>query len=125
MPWFKTENGEVYLTERALKKRQQLAEARKSEAAAAAAGIHAPHVAPPGNWPMASDAAGVDPSQIPEQMAHDAEAGVPTEYTKTGEPILTSPSHRKRYMHANGLCDRNAGYSDPEPIGSVPHPESE
>lgn len=70
----------------------------------------------PSTWPMASDAAGVDPSQIKEQMAHDTKEGVPTEYTRSGEPILTSASHRKKYMRAQGLYDRNAGYGDPEPV---------
>ena len=69
--------------------------------------------------------AGVDPSQIPAAMAHDAQMGVPTEYTKTGEPILTSAAHRKRYCRANGLYDRNAGYQDPEPVGSVKQSEGE
>lgn len=73
-------------------------------------------VPPPGNWPMKSDAMGVHPDQIPEVEAHSRRVGVPTRFDKdTGQAILTSPDHRRRYAKAIGLIDRNAGYSDPTP----------
>ena len=67
-------------------------------------------------WPMASYAAGVHPKQIPEMKKFDREHGVPTDYTEEGDPVLTSPSHRRKYCQAHGLFDRNAGYSDPVPV---------
>lgn len=68
-------------------------------------------------WPMASDAAGIHPDQIPEAMAYDAKHGVKTEYTPTGEPVFTDAAHRRRYCGLHALCDRNGGYSDPTPGG--------
>jgi len=66
------------------------------------------------NWPMESDAAGVDVSQVSEATAHARAVGVPTEFNpETGNPIFTSRNHRKRYCEAVGLYDRNGGYSDP------------
>ncbi len=70
----------------------------------------------PGNWPMESYAAGVEPCEIPEMMKIDAEHGVPTDYSSEGDPILRSPQHRKDYCRAHDLFDRNAGYSDPAPL---------
>ncbi len=69
----------------------------------------------PGNWPMASDAAGVAPEQVPEFMAFDKAHGVKTEYTPDGRPVFTSAAHRKAYCEAHGLYDRSAGLSDPLP----------
>lgn len=72
-----------------------------------------------GTWPMASYAAGVSQSEVPAMREIDAKAGVPTEYTPGpdgGDPIFTSKRHRKEYMKAHQLYDRNAGYSDPAPI---------
>lgn len=66
-------------------------------------------------WPMESDAAGVHPAQVAEAMEHDRRNGVPTDYTKDGNPIFTSREHRNRYCQANGLYDRNAGYGDRSP----------
>jgi hypothetical protein len=67
-------------------------------------------------YPILSDAAGVMPEQIPEQMAHDRAMGVPTHYTKDGRPILENRSHRRKYLRANGLYDRSAGYGDGSPL---------
>jgi hypothetical protein len=60
------------------------------------------------NYPMASYAVGVGISQVPEQMKADKQAGVPTEYTKAGDPIFVSRSHRKRYLKHVGFHDRNS-----------------
>ncbi len=70
---------------------------------------------PCGNWPMASYAAGVHPKQIPEMRKFDKKHHVPTDYTPDGDPILTSPKHRKKYCEAHGLYDRNAGLNDAVP----------
>lgn len=69
----------------------------------------------PGNWPLLSDAAGVNPDQIGQAREYAAKVGVPTEFTRDGRAILTSAEHRKRYCEAHGLFDRNAGPSDPLP----------
>ena len=66
-------------------------------------------------YPMESDAAGVHPDQIKEAMAFDRKHGVPTNYSKAGNPIYTSQGHRRRHCEANGLYDRNAGYGDAAP----------
>lgn len=66
-------------------------------------------------WPMKCDAMGVHPAQIGEAKAAAMAAGVPTEFTRDGRVILTSRSHRRRYAHAMGYYDRNAGYGDPAP----------
>lgn len=75
----------------------------------------------PGIWPMASDAAGVHPSQIAEAMAEDRRNGVPTDYTRDGRPILRDPDHYKRYMEANGLFARNSygGRGEPRRLGAA------
>lgn len=69
-----------------------------------------------GKWPMESVAAGVSAEQVPEMVAFDRQNGVPTEYSQDGNPIFTSKTHRKKYLRAHGMYDRNAGYSDPEPV---------
>jgi len=68
-----------------------------------------------GTWPMASYAAGVHPSQVPEMMERARAAGVPTEFTSDGDPVFTGPGHRKRYCELFNFFDRNAGLSDPTP----------
>jgi len=70
----------------------------------------------PGTWPMESDAAGVNPVQIPKARAYARKMGVPTEFNpKTGAAIFTSRDHRKRHCEATGLYDRNGGYGDAAP----------
>jgi len=68
----------------------------------------------PGNWPLYSDAAGVNPDQIPEAVAEARRCGVPTDFTSDGCAIFTDPAHRRRYCEAHGLYDRNGGYGDPQ-----------
>jgi len=70
----------------------------------------------PGNWPMVCWAAGGNPEDIPAMRKVDAEHGVPTDYTSDGDPILISPAHKKKYLRAHGLYDRNASYSDAAPV---------
>lgn len=59
----------------------------------------------PGGWPMVSHAMGVAPKRIPEQVKKAKEAGIPTNFQKTGEPILTSESHRRKYGRLVGAHD--------------------
>jgi len=74
-----------------------------------------PAVPPPANWPLHSDAMGVNPKQIPEAMANAKKHGVPLEFTSEGEAIFTSARHRKAYCEKFGYVDNNAGYADPVP----------
>ena len=68
----------------------------------------------PGNWPMASDAAGVGHDQVEEAVSADKKAGIrETNYTGDGRPIFRSPMHRREYCEGHGLFDRNGGDSDP------------
>ena len=67
----------------------------------------------PGNWPMASDAAGVAAHQTKEAYDHSEKIGIPTQFTSDGRAIFTSRKHRKEYCRAIGLHDRNGGYGDP------------
>jgi len=66
-------------------------------------------------YPMESDALGINPRDIKEQMASDRRHGVPTEYNPdTGCAKLTDPGHRKRLSEINDMFDLNGGYSDPQ-----------
>lgn len=70
----------------------------------------------PGNWPMESIAAGVSPDQVPEFVQFDKQKGVPTQYSRDGNPIFRDRKHRRDYLRAHGIFDRNAGYGDPAPV---------
>ena len=64
---------------------------------------------------MKSDAMGINPIQIPEQMAEDAKNGVRIEYDKhTGEAIYENPSQRKKHCESQGYYDRNGSFGDPQ-----------
>ena len=55
-------------------------------------------------WPLRSDCAGINPIQIPAQMAEDARVGVKIDYDpKTGEAIFQSAQQRKRWAEAHGM----------------------
>ena len=60
-------------------------------------------------WPMASDALGVCPHQIKDFQESARRDGVSTDFTPTGEPILTSHAHRRRYLRHRGFHD-NCSY---------------
>ncbi len=67
-------------------------------------------------WPKESWAAGINPEQVPEAEKHCADNGVPTKYNpRTGDPIMESRSHRKRFHELMGIADRDAGYGDAAP----------
>lgn len=61
---------------------------------------------PCSTWPRESAAMGVSETQVKDAMAEDRRKGVPTDYTKDGNPILTSPGHEKAYMKAHGFHHR-------------------
>lgn len=63
----------------------------------------------PKGWPFASDALGVHPEQIELAKAIDRKKGAPpTEYTPSGEPIMTSPSHMRSFLKAHKMHHRNS-----------------
>jgi len=67
-------------------------------------------------WPMTACMEGINPDSVPAKMEELRAKGCPTEFTRDGSPILTSPAHYKAYCRAEGLYHRNAGYSDADPI---------
>lgn len=67
-------------------------------------------------WPIISDAMAVDPKNISKARELLRRAGVSTEYTPTGEPILRSARHRRDHAKVMGFYDRNAGICDPAPV---------
>jgi hypothetical protein len=63
----------------------------------------------PKGWPMQPCvASGVQPEQAQELRDLFKKAGVPTEITKEGDPIYTSPEHRRRALKVRGLYDRSS-----------------
>ncbi len=66
----------------------------------------------PGCWPMKSWSAGVHPDQVGEAAAHAAKLGVPTSFTPDGDAIFRDRAHRKQFLKAHGMHDKDGGYSD-------------
>ena len=63
------------------------------------------------NWPMAPCVgSGVNAAQAPELRKYLADRGCPTVVTGDGDPIYTSPGHRKKALKLRGIVDR-AGYN--------------
>ncbi len=62
-------------------------------------------------YPITPEAMGVDESDIPAAMEIARKHGVPTEYTRTGEPIINSQNHLQRYCRAFGYYQRNSNDS--------------
>ncbi len=61
------------------------------------------------NWPLKSVGMAVNPEDVPAAMNLDRERGAPpTEYTPGGRPILRDPAHRRAYLRAHGMHDRNS-----------------
>lgn len=85
--------------------------------------IFAAMVAPSGNFPMTSSAAGVYPGQIEEAERKSREPGmVPIRFSRepetNGDAIFTSRGHRKKYCESQGLHDLDGGIGDPMPLGN-------
>lgn len=59
-------------------------------------------------WPHVSNSMAVMPNQVQERLQACAKAGVPTEHTRQGQPILRTPQHQKdfaeRVMGFIGEC---------------------
>ena len=60
-------------------------------------------------WPMTCVASGVNAAQAGELKEHFKRSGVPTEVTRDGDPIYTSPSHRRKALKCRGMIDKD-GY---------------
>lgn len=55
--------------------------------------------------------AGCHPNQIAKYREYDKKAGVPTEYTADGSPIITSMRHQAAYCRAHGLHNNDGIFS--------------
>lgn len=58
-------------------------------------------------WPIASEAAGVHPTQRKLAMKIDRDLGVPTEYTKDARPVFRSRSHQRRWLKVHNGFNRD------------------
>ncbi len=67
---------------------------------------------PPSCWPLHSEAMGVNPDQIPEAVQNAKERGVPTDFDAQGRAIFTDRSHRKKFLQAHQMHDKDGGYGD-------------
>lgn len=72
----------------------------------------------PEGWPRTSYAAAVPVWKAKEMTEAARAAGVPTEHDKMGKPILTDPTHNKKYMEFRGLTDFDGGFNSPDCRGS-------
>ena len=62
---------------------------------------------------MACEALACHPSQIPEMQAEMRKRmGTTTEFDSMGRPILQNRAHRKQYLAAHEVFDRDGGYGD-------------
>ena len=59
-------------------------------------------------YPIKSVALAVHSKQVKTAQEHSVKMGVPTEFTKSGRPILRDAAHRKAYLKAYGYHDRNS-----------------
>jgi hypothetical protein len=59
-----------------------------------------PQTRRPSCWPMKSVALGVGEHERVAAMKEAAELGVPTDFNKEGDAILTSPTHKRRLNQA-------------------------
>lgn len=64
----------------------------------------------PGTYPFWSDAAGVNPDQIPEAMEADRSHGVLAEYNSEGQVKFESRDHRRKYLQAHKMHDNDGCY---------------
>lgn len=64
--------------------------------------------ASPSGWPLVCYASGVHPEQAQALRDEFKRVGVPTEVNKNGDPIYTSPEHRRKALKARGMFDRSS-----------------
>lgn len=99
----------MLVEEEATEREKEIADALEQDARKVRRGMKPRLMHRPGNcgYPFESEAMAVDPEDI--SMARDiARAnGFSTEYTPSGEPIITSRSHFIKHMRAFGFYERN------------------
>jgi hypothetical protein len=61
-------------------------------------------------YPLPLNSLAVHPTQIAEAREFDRAAGVPTDYTEDGSPLMNDARHYYRYRRAHGVHFKN-GYS--------------
>lgn len=83
---------------------EHLAGARRSYRTEQVGGPH------PKGWPMTCFASGVHAGDAQKLRDEFKRVGVPTEVTSDGDPVYTSPEHRRRALKARGMHDRAAYY---------------
>jgi hypothetical protein len=62
-------------------------------------------------YPYNSEAMAVDREDVGKAQEILKAHGVSTDYTRSGEPIITSSEHRRRHAQAMGFYDRNGTWS--------------
>lgn len=70
----------------------------------------APVVPTSKGWPLTCFASGVHADDAQKLRDEFKRLGVPTEVTKDGDPVYTSPEHRRRALKARGFVDRSSYY---------------
>lgn len=64
--------------------------------------------ASPKGWPLTCYASGVHAGDAQALRDEFKRVGVPTEVTNDGDPVYTSPEHRRRALKARGFFDRSS-----------------
>lgn len=59
-------------------------------------------------WPLKSEALAVHPKQRAEAEADARKKGVPTEFDRAGRPVFRDRGHRKKYLKAYCVVDKNS-----------------
>ncbi len=57
-------------------------------------------------WPLTCYASGVHPDDAQKLRDEFKRVGVPTEVTRSGDPVYVSPEHRRRALKARGMFDK-------------------
>ena len=62
------------------------------------------------NWPFACYGSGVNAAQAPELREFFKEKGFDCEVTRDGDPVYTSPNHRRAALKLRNMQDKSAYY---------------
>lgn len=105
---FQAEDGRIFTHVQALTDPTPLPETMTLEDGTIAKRVWGvPAVPSPKGWPMAPCfASGVRPEQAQELRDYLRDKGVPTEVTRGGDPIYTSPEHQRRALKARGMHNK-------------------
>lgn len=63
-----------------------------------------------GRWPLVSEAAAIEPGDVPAVQGRMKAAGIDCQFDGEGRPSFENPSHRKKCLKFFGLVDKNAYY---------------